>query len=355
MSNSKKIAITSYNHPSVIGGVESYVRSLSKVFQENGYQVEIIVMEKQGKDYPSTYEGAKIIMANKISFNFYQPVRLIEKLLLDPNYEAVINNVVISSRKMIKSKKLVQVQHFPTDQYGIKRKTKSDTFKSYLEWIFLRIWIKGNILEKSKNVVLFTEFEDVNSNNKKWYIQTPINFESIKVSKQLISNREKFIWIGRFGDAHKNIKGAVELVNKGIDIDFYGAGPDGYLIPKENNKGILSFDKKLETINKYKALVLTSHFEGMPIVINEALACGLSVFTTKCFKSIEFYEGNEFFKSFTSVDKDMYESIKNFDENFKDIGYKVSKESQDFYKDNLSWEKFNKNWINVINDLKNSK
>ncbi|HAG16435.1 MAG TPA: hypothetical protein DCG69_07930 [Bacteroidales bacterium] len=121
-----------------------------------------------------------------------------------------------------------------------------------------------------------------------------IFFESIKSKK---NDKTIFIHVSTFEDRSKNISGILrtikQLSEKTMDFEFRFIG-DGIDFKKLNNyaddlsipKGLITFtgvqtDKAL--VAEYceaDFLVVFSHFENIPVVINEALTCGLPVIAT---------------------------------------------------------------------------
>lgn len=111
------------------------------------------------------------------------------------------------------------------------------------------------------------------------------------------TDRIKLLHVSSLVEREKNISGTFEVVkslqDKGYDFDFVVIGGDGeeLNIAKQvaanfNLKnivftGVLAPQKVAEHMQQSSALLLFSNYEGMPVVVLEALACGLPVFASK--------------------------------------------------------------------------
>ena len=107
------------------------------------------------------------------------------------------------------------------------------------------------------------------------------------------SAKSRFLFIGRLENAQKR----VDVLLKGFqrvegdwELDIYGTGPDEATL-RSLAQDLLIHDRVKwhgwvssvwDRISSATALVLTSDFEGMPMIIGEALARGLPVISTDC-------------------------------------------------------------------------
>lgn len=110
-------------------------------------------------------------------------------------------------------------------------------------------------------------------------------------------DRIKLLHVSSLVEKEKNISGTLRIFKKlqdqDLDFDIVIAGGDGNelsnakkLSEQLNLKNItftgnLHPEKISELMRSSSALVLFSHYEGMPVVALEALSCGLPVFATK--------------------------------------------------------------------------
>jgi glycosyltransferase involved in cell wall biosynthesis len=105
-----------------------------------------------------------------------------------------------------------------------------------------------------------------------------------------------FLHVSSLVEREKNLKGTFEalkiLRTKGYDFDVLVVGGHGADIKRTmllqesvgflsvNYTGYLDKEQIATYMNQCHALLLFSHFEGMPVVTLEALACGLPVFAS---------------------------------------------------------------------------
>jgi UDP-D-galactose:(glucosyl)LPS alpha-1,6-D-galactosyltransferase len=107
-------------------------------------------------------------------------------------------------------------------------------------------------------------------------------------------NRPIFLYVGRISDSEKNIsfmlKGLSRLKHKDCQLKIVGAGPDEEKLKKLAEKlGIsdrvswLGFRKDpYSEFKEITALLLTSRYEGFPMVLVEANQRGIPVISSDC-------------------------------------------------------------------------
>lgn len=132
---------------------------------------------------------------------------------------------------------------------------------------------------------------------KAFYIHNPIKIDGYFNDK---INGHNLIFIGRFAD-QKNPLLLIDVISELVKIDkkynleMYGDGKlKDEIIAKittlnlENNIRICKPNNDIEGILKNKdLLVLTSLYEGMPLVINEAASCSVPVLSTNFGESVK--------------------------------------------------------------------
>lgn len=127
-------------------------------------------------------------------------------------------------------------------------------------------------------------------------IYNAVDTELFKPASQS-KKRIQLLHVSSLVEREKNITGTFDVIkslqDKGYDFDFVVIGGDGeelhnakQLANKLNLKnvvftGVLPPSKVAELMQQSTALILFSHYEGMPVVVLEALACGLPVVATK--------------------------------------------------------------------------
>lgn len=169
------------------------------------------------------------------------------------------------------------IMHFHTsfDQV-IKNRSYMEMFNKYASRIHKFVWLSKKTCEEAV----------VHGLDNSVYIYNPLSFSA---SKQANMEQKKMIFLGRIS-AEKRVYLAIqfikELINEGKfqgwTFEIYG---DGYLreemlelIQGEEQiiyKGITSNVK--EVLLESSLMILTSEFEGMPLVVLEANECGVPV------------------------------------------------------------------------------
>jgi len=168
----------------------------------------------------------------------------------------------------------------------------------------------------------------INTANKIWHISQPqkeaMLSHGLKGNYELIYNavntemftpqkntspRIKLLHVSSLVEREKNISGSFRVVkalqDKGYDFDFVVAGGEGEELSAAkklaqqlqiNNisfTGVLSPEKIAAEMQCATALILFSHFEGMPVVVLEAMSCGLPIIASKV-GQLPFMINNEF-------------------------------------------------------------
>lgn len=182
-------------------------------------------------------------------------------------------------------------------------------------------------------------------------IQNAVNLDEInKVSKEIIDNRKTITFVGRLIKIKNPIfllKAYLRLSNfKEIDLQFIGEGELKDELKRIINKNNLESNVKLlgliEREKVYKKLketdlfISTSHIEGLPIAVLEAIGCKCSIFLSnipshkeiaKKIPNITLFENdnitelkvlieNHFFTTDSKLKKELEENYKSLQVNF---------------------------------------
>lgn len=120
----------------------------------------------------------------------------------------------------------------------------------------------------------------------------PIRTQNIKIIKE--PEFPVLLYVGRLFDYQKNIKFLLDMVSRIKELPWklivYGDGPDSEKLKKHCNFLGLSnrvvwkgFEKNpLGKVKEASCLLLTSRWEGFPLVLVESLAAGLPVIAANC-------------------------------------------------------------------------
>ena len=350
----KRILITASNLD--IGGIETSLVNLLKSFDFNKYDVTLVL------------EHAKGIFLDQIP----KDVHIVDYDLCESGN--VISRKLKNRTKLIKWKK--------------EHKNKYDFAISYATYSFVgarialnasvnnAIWIHGDyytgfdkdqkklydffskiMLNKFKNVVFVANSIKDTTNivypvkGKQFVVNNIIDGDSIiqKSQEQIDLIKDEvltFLNVGRHEENQKRLFRLLEACNKLSKEGFrykmlmVGEGPDtnSYIeYVKQNNleNNIIFLGKKQNPFPYYKiadAVILSSAFEGYPVVFNEARVLNIPIITTK----VSDYEDIDSKYGIVTEQDDIYLGIKDFMVN----GFTI--------KERFDYKKYNEDVLNKI-------
>ena len=374
----KRILLVVWEKLDTLGGVQTYNKLLIQIIENNfkniDIDIDILLTGNSYKDindydkYNNEYTYYKIsintknVYINQLFSNICARKK-IKELLNNKKYNLIIDSTGIYFKKIAKWDNYFLVQHNTFDFYQSKLQKN---FIGFCKKIIQLIFGARFPFNKTKNIILFDEknkeeyqklFKNPNQNI------TCISLSSkYKSNIENIWNRKNIIFFGRFSN-QKNIKELININNNINKIDFYGSteqskySQDVFKILKENNwyKGVLNENNLYTTINKYKFSINYSLFEGFPFSVIESLACGVPVIIRDSFTSASFL---------TSYDKRLLipknattkEAIQQINSllNLNDEEYyKLCEKALRFFEENLSYEIFEKRWLEIFNKFLN--
>lgn len=281
-----------------LGGAEKAAAMQSIMLTKLGYQVHIVLISNiivfnykgiifnlgELKDKNNTFIG-------KIKRTF-----LFRKYLKDNKFDAIIDNRLRSNgllneigicKYVYRNFKVLYVVHSA----------------SYKEEILKSTYLKKWLLSKAFKIITVSEglcvfLKQFYNNNTLVCIENAVEVEAINyVTNQPFEIPYKYIlFCGRFDEKCKNIKLLInaysnsKIYNTGVKLLLLGEGDDREMY--EELVANLNIAKYVEfkpfTINPYVymkhaiATVLTSFYEGFPLVLVESLACGTPVIAINC-------------------------------------------------------------------------
>lgn len=290
------------------GGTERIVISKANWFAAHGHEVIIVTSEQKGRpDFYPLYGVKRIdleIMYSETAYRnpFKKYVVQKQKLTLHKKklmavIEAVQPDMVIStfgneirfvSSLTDKSKKIAEI-HF-TRWYRLRANRKGiwyliDRYLTYMDY---------KILGKYDRFVCLTQEDRQNWQGLTNIIVMPNFVDSVSNSPAELT-RHAMIAVGRFSyeKGYERMIAAWETVHAKYPdwtLDIYGGGELQDDLQRQISAlkldGVVNLNPPVKDIQakylKHSALVLSSRNEGMPMVLLEAMACGLPLISYTC-------------------------------------------------------------------------
>ena len=286
-----KIAILCYGL-SGLGGTETVLKSWFSFFEHNNIGFKVIVFNHL--DNTDFIEGKNYELIEK---NTSFKLRLsLAKDFIKNQYDIVI----CFTPKYARYAQFARMFCF--------RKKPKIVFLSHFTFRGPSIIGKNMLREKDKKELdncdaIFALCESM----VKEYVNFGVSAENIHLIFNPIKNpnyyiphskdRNKFVFIGRLDDNHKDIKGIIDVfasIERPFHLDIIGSGSDEEsLLSYINEKGEV-FRQKVtltgkwmvdpwKSIKEVDALILNSRYEGFGMVLAEAMARGVPCISTDCY------------------------------------------------------------------------
>lgn len=366
------------------GGIERVISSLAKSLSEK-YEIFLLTFKDFKNIYP--FRGKYYSLKENLGFyqnflNFFKiytairPIR-IYKLIKSISPDLLISNMYYTDIFIILTKYFFRFKIPLIIAIHTNLKMKFEKKKRYFNFLIKILYsskIVNKIIVVSKVVQTILEKDYKIKKNKLKIIYNGIDIERIKELKndkileyeEIFNNNSiiKFITVGRLIElkGHKYLIEAFSKVIKEIKNSKLFIIGDG---PLRNELMVLIKKKTLEkdiillglkkNIFKYLAksdiFVLSSKYEGLPMVLLEALACGLPIISTNCNTGPkEILENGKYGFLVNVMDsEDLAEKMiflaKNND--YKKKFSKLSLIRSEFF----ALEKFTNEWINIIEKI----
>ena len=282
---------------SVIGGAGNSITKLCRKVDKNKYNIIIISLGKcfyknRLKNYVKNFIELK---SSRTFFSFIEIIRILKKLKIKKKKTIFISNInytnVLSCIyvNIFLGYKLILIERTPLKELK-SYYTKTDYLKKKITYILLKI------------LYPFSDGIIVNSSLEKKRMENLLNKKITKIYSPAINNvininsfnkidKIKILSIGRLSieknfllliksvSLIKNINIQVKIIGDGEQLTFLKNKIKQYNL--KNKIQISKFNKKyMSEFKKYNLFISTSHFEGFPNVVAEAINSGLPVIST---------------------------------------------------------------------------
>lgn len=304
-----------YDKDMAPGGIAVVTETLAAALKLKGHNTGVYVLDladdeivnRLPKDVP-VYEGAGIKVSK-------QNVQLMRKVLIDNNIDVVVNQqglnpipitILNKARKGLKTK-VISVYHLQVNTNGRIKGVEQEIEKcrnkiklpllhlklKLYKWITSRsmcyVYRKSDLYEvlSPSFVPLFKEFTGIKNPEKLTVQANPVTLSPQEKNIDLSSKRKEIIFVGRLDYMHKRPNRILEiwslLYNKYPDwsLTFVGDGPQKKeleeIVKDKNIKNVkfVGFQSPRPYYKTASILILTSEYEGLPLVIEEGMSYGV--------------------------------------------------------------------------------
>lgn len=356
----KKIIILSKNLN--IGGMEKSLITLANKIDFEEYEVTIVLEKLEGELYKKLNKKIKVIdynlSNNKNIFirkliNAYKKIKFLIKNY--HRYDCAINyatySIFGSKMAVLSSKNSLLFIH--SDYYNVYDRN-IDEIKKFFKSICIEkfnkvIFVSRYSMEKAIEVMPVIK-------NKATLLGNLVDYEEIlKQSNEYTAsfNKEKvnIVYVGRLDESSKQISKLIKAVNDGKNKEQYnlyiiGKGPDEEQYKEMTKAQNIYFMGEKENpypyIKEADYLILTSKYEGFPVVYNEATILNTKIITTIKVEDEQIVYDD---KNIILLDKEL--------NNFNDVIQRIIK-NENTKIDKINFEKINKKKIEEFYKLVNN-
>ena len=279
------------------------------------------------------------------------------------DYDLILDSSQIGFPKASQLKNYYLIQHLDFKQYYLAKFISKQGINSWIRKLIRHLTNTYNLVKFANNLVVFDKpnQEFISSyclNANIFAISLPSKINSISINELNSAKRNHCIFLGRLSD-QKNINALIQI-NKQLNlIDFYGKSNDAYGDKckqelSSNNWYMGSIDGQQELINtlkKYKFMILYSKYEGFPFSLVEALSQGVPIIVKNTFLSASYLCNSKtglLLPASTTIEEDI-ELIKKFVLISNEKYHQLQINCVDFYNENLNINIFTNKWMKIFN------
>lgn len=293
------------------GGVEKVSTILANEFVKRGHSVSIVSFEQPHPEL-ATQELDETIRLYRLQYPVSKSENVVrlKEIIHDCKIDILINQWAVPyyvARLCKKAThgtkcKLITVHHnLPNTNARIKDVEIAigqrrgnlllNKIKLFIVKTISRLSLRYTYEKSDKFVVLSPSFIDVSARYiwrktmpKATYIFNPI---TIPTQREQINKEKEIIWVGRIEDNQKRTRRLVEIWNE-LETEFpnwrmtiVGDGPNRHELQQHiddaglKNIHIEGFQDPMPYYDRASLLVLTSEYEGFPLVVVEAMSRGV--------------------------------------------------------------------------------
>lgn len=278
-----------------IGGAERASALLSEMLYDLGFDIHIVSVLDY-VDYP--YKGkllnlGKLKLQDDSTLGRFKRLRVFKNYLKAHNFDYVIDNRTrinflkefIISKCIYKNEKTLYCVHsFNTDLYINPSRNLGKLLYGCAQKI---VTVSNAIAEKLNTKYSFTNLTT---------IYNTVNIDSGNDEAEIITTKPYILFFGRLEDGVKNISLLFEAYSKSklpsnnINLKILGEGKDLEMLKQKAKQLGLSHEieflgfesNPLRYVESAYFTILTSRYEGFPMVIPESLTVGTPVISVDC-------------------------------------------------------------------------
>lgn len=360
----KKITFCAYDKPGNIGGPVTWLQLLLPALQERGFEVTCLILFHVGDTGPLVeHLREKGVPCHTSPYHFYTEDNIrwiLERLQENPPHIFVPNLVVAAYYAAAWAKKagiyMVGVSHSDDPFYHAIQKEFIDGLKYFRLSGMVCV---SNELEKQLKSSDFANEIAIER------IPYGVNIPQAKAQRQ--GPDLQVVYVGRLAEEQKRISEVTsafcsmtsQIPNSTAVI--YGHGPDRdkvEAILKDKGRGLpvtlagcLAPQQVQEALLNAHVIVLLSDYEGLPIAVLEAMACGVVPVCLQMKSGISEQITNGI-TGFVVQDRDAHfvETIKNLTVDPK-LWNEISTNARNFISENFTLDQSHQMWVEYLNDF----